>query len=205
MQHHPRPPHPLRSHGRGVQRGLRPGHQCLICEVRDLGRIGYAEAYRDTEGPGRRAASAARFPISLLIVEHPHVITLGRNGTCRTCWRSRRFCERAGIVFLSTPIAAATSPITAPARSSAIPFSICENGSATWWLTCARSSRRSIDALAEFGIAGGARRRRHRGLGGRRQNRGHRRAHQPLGHVARFRAERRNGSELISNTLCRAV
>jgi lipoyl(octanoyl) transferase len=69
--------------------------------VRDLGRIGYAEAYaiqKDLEA--RR--KLGEIPDQLLIVEHPHVITLGRNGDMQHLLAPPEVLERAGIAFFST-------------------------------------------------------------------------------------------------------
>ena len=55
-----------------------------------------------------------------------------------------------------------------------------------------------IDALAEFGIAAGPVSRARPVFGWTAgEGRGHRRAHQPLGDIPRFRAERRYGFELF--------
>jgi lipoyl(octanoyl) transferase len=68
------------------------------CELRDLGRIGYEEAFaiqRDL------AAARKKGEISdqLLIVEHPHVVTMGRNGHAENLLASPELMERAGITF----------------------------------------------------------------------------------------------------------
>ncbi len=49
------------------------------CEIRELGRIGYAEAFRLQQ---QLVEKRKRGEIcdQLLFVEHPHVITMGRNG-----------------------------------------------------------------------------------------------------------------------------
>ena len=127
-------------------------------------------------------------PDQLLIVEHPHVITLGRNGHLENLLASDEVLERAGIAFHHTDRG---GDITyhGPARSSAIRSSICENGSATWWRTSARIEQVIIDALADFGIEGRPRPGLHRRVGGRQEDRRHRRPYQPLGHLPRLRAE----------------
>lgn len=69
--------------------------------VRDLGRIGYAEAYaiqKDLEA--RR--KAGEIPDQLLIVEHPHVITMGRNGHMQNILAQPEVLDRAGIAFFQT-------------------------------------------------------------------------------------------------------
>ena len=50
----------------------------MICRVEQLGRVGYAEALRlQKEKVALRKAGAV--PDTLLLLEHPHVYTLGRN------------------------------------------------------------------------------------------------------------------------------
>ena len=71
------------------------------CQVRDLGRIGYAEAF---ELQRTKVDQRKRGEISdqLLIVEHPHVVTMGRNGHDANVLASPELLERAGIQFHRT-------------------------------------------------------------------------------------------------------
>jgi len=71
------------------------------CEVRDLGRIGYGEALaiqKDLEAKRK----AGEIPDQLLIVEHSHVITMGRNGHLENLLAGEDVLRRAGISFYST-------------------------------------------------------------------------------------------------------
>lgn len=71
------------------------------CGLRDLGRIGYAEALalqKDLVEKRKRGL----IPDQLLIVEHPHVITLGRNGQMNNLLASEEVLRRAGIGFYPT-------------------------------------------------------------------------------------------------------
>jgi lipoyl(octanoyl) transferase len=71
------------------------------CEVRDLERIGYTEALglqKDLVEQRKRQL----IPDQLLIVEHPHVITLGRNGHAENLLASEEILRRAGIAFYPT-------------------------------------------------------------------------------------------------------
>jgi lipoate-protein ligase B len=70
-------------------------------EVRDCGRIGYAEAFALQR---RLVEQRKRDEISdqLLFVEHPHVITLGRNGRMENLLASEQVLRRAGILFEET-------------------------------------------------------------------------------------------------------
>ena len=71
------------------------------CELRDLGRIGYAEAFAlQQELVAQRKQGL--IPDQLLIVEHPPVITMGRNGREGNLLASREVLERAGIAFHET-------------------------------------------------------------------------------------------------------
>ncbi len=72
-----------------------------ICEVRDVGRIGYPEASRlqqDLVAERKRGQIADQ----LLIVEHPPVVTMGRNGHRENLLASEELMARSGIVFHPT-------------------------------------------------------------------------------------------------------
>jgi len=51
----------------------------MVCVVEQLGLIDYAEALR-LQGEKVAARKASAIPDTLLLLEHPHVYTLGRNG-----------------------------------------------------------------------------------------------------------------------------
>lgn len=71
------------------------------CLVVELGRIGYAEAWAL-----QRALVAARkadaVPDVLLLCEHPHVITLGRNGNREHLLASEHLLRQMGVEFCET-------------------------------------------------------------------------------------------------------
>jgi len=71
------------------------------CDVRDLGRVGYGEAFRlqRTLVERRKRGEIAD---QLVFVEHPHVVTMGRNGHQENVLASPEMLERAGIEFHST-------------------------------------------------------------------------------------------------------
>src|SRR3954469_12032012 len=71
------------------------------CAVRQLGRMQYGEAL---ELQRRLVAERKQglVPDHLLLLEHPHVITLGRNGHMENLLASDDILERAGISFYST-------------------------------------------------------------------------------------------------------
>jgi lipoyl(octanoyl) transferase len=68
------------------------------CEFRDLGRAGYAEALAIQKQLVEQRKQGL-IPDQLLIVEHPHVITLGRNGHRENLLASEEVLQRAGIEF----------------------------------------------------------------------------------------------------------
>jgi lipoyl(octanoyl) transferase len=70
-------------------------------EVRDLGRLGYAEAF-DMQQALVERRKRGDIPNQLLFVEHPHVITLGRNGDLKNLLAGDDILRRAGISFHET-------------------------------------------------------------------------------------------------------
>lgn len=69
-----------------------------ICEFRDLGRARYGEALAiQKDLVEQRKQGLIRD--QLLIVEHPHVITLGRNGRTENLLANEEVLRRAGIEF----------------------------------------------------------------------------------------------------------
>ena len=71
------------------------------CVVRELGRVGYAEAFelQRTLVERRKRGEIAD---QLLLVEHPHVVTMGRNGHDENVLASPELLERAGVEFHHT-------------------------------------------------------------------------------------------------------
>jgi lipoyl(octanoyl) transferase len=71
------------------------------CLVRELGRIAYGEALelqRQLVAERKQGTS----PDHLLLLEHPHVITMGRNGEMANLLASEEIMSRAGISFYPT-------------------------------------------------------------------------------------------------------
>jgi len=68
------------------------------CEFRDLGRAGYSEALAIQKDLVEQRKHGL-IPDQLLIVEHPHVITLGRNGHTENLLANEDVLRRAGIEF----------------------------------------------------------------------------------------------------------
>ena len=66
------------------------------CEWRDLGRTGYTEAW-DLQRSLAEQRKRGEIPDQLLFVEHPHVITVGRNGRLENVLAGEPVLARAGI------------------------------------------------------------------------------------------------------------
>jgi lipoyl(octanoyl) transferase len=71
------------------------------CGWRQLGRIGYGEAVELQHALVERRKEGA-ITDQLLLLEHPHVITLGRNGHMENLLASNEVLERAGVSFYPT-------------------------------------------------------------------------------------------------------
>lgn len=71
------------------------------CEIHDLGRMEYGAAFELQRGLVEKRKRGL-IPDQLLIVEHPHVITLGRNGRPEHLLASEAVLRRAGISFHPT-------------------------------------------------------------------------------------------------------
>jgi len=72
-----------------------------ICEVTDVGRLPYSQAL-DLQNELATRRKHGDIPDQLLFVEHPHVITMGRNGHRENVLASEELLERAGIEFHPT-------------------------------------------------------------------------------------------------------
>ena len=84
-----------RPEGRSYPRGR------SYCEFRDVGQLEYARALElQHELVDRR--KRGEIPDQLLIVEHPHVVTMGRNGHMENVLASPEILGRAGIELHST-------------------------------------------------------------------------------------------------------
>ena len=71
------------------------------CELRDLGLLSYPAALAIQKELVEQRKQQ-RIPDQLLIVEHPHTITLGRNGHQENLLASEEILARAGIAYLPT-------------------------------------------------------------------------------------------------------
>jgi len=73
----------------------------LKCEVRELGRLDYGNAFELQQRIVEERKRGA-IPDQLLLVEHPHTITLGRNGKMENLLASEAALRSAGITFHAT-------------------------------------------------------------------------------------------------------
>lgn len=73
----------------------------LRCEYCDLGRIGYGEAL-ELQRRLVEQRQQGRIPDQLLLLEHPHVVTLGRGGDKSHLLASEEALRRAGVSFYHT-------------------------------------------------------------------------------------------------------
>ena len=123
------------------------------CELSDLGRIEYGPALELQRGLVEKRKRGA-IPDQLLIVEHPHVITLGRNGKPEHLLGSETALRRAGISFFPTDRG---GDITYHGPGQIVGYPILDLRE---WkrdvVAYVRALEQTIvEALAEFGVAAG--------------------------------------------------
>jgi lipoyl(octanoyl) transferase len=75
--------------------------ETLRCELRDLGRMPYGEAFELQRALVERR-KCGEIPDQFLIVEHPPVVTMGRNGHGENLLASPELLARAGVEFHHT-------------------------------------------------------------------------------------------------------
>jgi lipoyl(octanoyl) transferase len=122
-------------------------------EVRDLGRVGYDQAL---ELQQRLVAERKQdlIPDQLLLLEHPHTITLGRNGRFENLLASDQALRAAGIAYYPTDRG---GDITYHGPGQVVGYPILD---LTHWKRDVRAYAHAIeqvmiDALAGFRIAAG--------------------------------------------------
>jgi len=128
--------------------GLQP-----VCEIVDLGCLGYArtcDLQRDLVERRKRG----EIPDQLLIVEHPHVVTMGRNGHMENLLATPDILQRAGIELHH---ADRGGDVTYHGPGQIVGYPVFDLRE---WKRDVVAYVRAleqvlIDALAEFGIAGG--------------------------------------------------
>jgi lipoyl(octanoyl) transferase len=123
------------------------------CELHDLGRVEYGRAL-ELQRALVEKRKRGEIPDRLLIVEHPHVITLGRNGKTANLLASEEVLRRAGITYF--PIERG-GDITYHGPGQIVGYPIVDLRE---WkrdvVAYVRALEQTIiDALADFGIAAG--------------------------------------------------
>jgi lipoyl(octanoyl) transferase len=123
------------------------------CELRDLGRMRYADAFAVQQQFVERR-KRGEIPDQLLIVEHPHVVTMGRNGHDENLLCAPELLDRAGIEFHRTDRG---GDVTYHGPGQVVGYPIVDLRE---WKRDVVAYVRAleqvlIDALAEFGIPAG--------------------------------------------------
>ena len=123
------------------------------CEVRELGRIGYSQGF-DIQQRLVEQRKQGVIPDQLLLLEHPHSITLGRNGRLENLLGSEPALRAAGIAFHESDRG---GDITYHGPGQAVGYPILDLRE---WKRDVGAYVRAIeqvmiDALAGFGIAAG--------------------------------------------------
>lgn len=123
------------------------------CCVRELGRIGYGPALELQQEliAGRQEGT---LPDQLLLLEHPHVITLGRNGHTENLLASDEIMERAGISFFPTDRGGDVT-YHGPGQLVAYPILDLREWKRDVRLYVRAIEQTIIDTLADYGIEAG--------------------------------------------------
>ena len=122
-----------------------------ICQIIDLGLIGYAEAYAlQQRVVGARKAEVIEDV--LLLCEHPHVITQGRNGKREHLLVSEHVLRQKGVEFYET---SRGGDITYHGPGQMVGYPLLNLGAirrdVVWYVRTLEEAM--IRATAEFGIA----------------------------------------------------
>ena len=145
---------------RGVRRGPGgPPHQqadssqVVGCEARDLGLMRWVEAL-ERQGRYVELRKSGAISDQLLIVEHPHVVTMGRNGHAENLLAPPELLARSGISFYETDRG---GDVTYHGPGQIVGYPILDLRE---WKRDVHAYVRAveeviIDALAGFGIAAG--------------------------------------------------
>ncbi|MGA3078779.1 MAG: hypothetical protein ABSG56_34495 [Bryobacteraceae bacterium] len=115
----------------------------LKCEWREPGLIEYGAAF-DWQQRLVAERQAGAIPDQLLLLEHPHTITMGRNGHMENLLAGEEILTRAGIAFHLTDRG---GDVTYHGPGQIVGYPIldlretCASGSATWARTSGPSNR----------------------------------------------------------------
>jgi lipoyl(octanoyl) transferase len=123
------------------------------CQVRELGRIGYGPAL-ELQQILIAARKNGAAPDQLLLLEHPHVITMGRNGRFENLLASAEIMERAGISFFPTDRGGDVT-YHGPGQLVAYPLLDLREWKRDVGAFVRAVEQTIIDTLADYGIAAG--------------------------------------------------
>jgi len=122
-----------------------------ICQIIDLGLIGYAEAWT-LQKRAVAARKAGAIDDVLLLCEHPHVITLGRSGKRENLLASEHVLRQKGVEFHTTDRG---GDITYHGPGQIVGYPILNLGAirrdVVWYVRMLEEAM--IRATAEFGVA----------------------------------------------------
>jgi lipoyl(octanoyl) transferase len=123
------------------------------CEVRELGRIGYGRALELQQEliAGRKAGTVCD---QLLLLEHSHVVTLGRNGHHGNLLASPEIMERAGIEYFPSDRGGDVT-YHGPGQLVAYPILDLREWKRDVGAFVRGVEQVMIDTVAEYGIAAG--------------------------------------------------
>ena len=124
-----------------------------ICEVTDVGRLPYSQAL-DLQNELATRRKHGDIPDQLLFVEHPHVITMGRNGHRENMLASEELLERAGIEFYPTNRGGDVT-YHGPGQIVGYPILDLREWKRDVVAYVRAVEQAIIDAIAAFGISGG--------------------------------------------------
>ena len=123
------------------------------CQVRELGRMGYGPAL-ELQQELIAARKQGTAPDQLLLLQHPHVITMGRNGHHENLLASAEILERAGISFFPTDRGGDVT-YHGPGQLVAYPILDLREWKRDVGAFVRAVEQTVIDTLADYGIAAG--------------------------------------------------
>ena len=126
--------------------------QAKVCVVTDIGRTGYGEAFEEQRRLVERR-KRGEIADQFLIVEHPHVVTMGRNGHDTNLLAQPEMLARAGIDFQRTDRGGDVT-YHGPGQIVGYPIFDLREWKRDVVAYVRGLEQVLIDALAEFGIRG---------------------------------------------------
>ncbi len=133
--------------------GIAPGRDAPGCCYEDLGRMSFAAAW-DLQRDVAAQRKEGRISDRLLFVEHPHVITLGRNAQQQNLLLPRESLERLGIELHETNRGGDVT-YHGPGQIVAYPILDLREWKRDVGAYVRALEQVMIDAVAEFGVGAG--------------------------------------------------